>query len=75
MTGIHLQTIVDSDGTLILRGLPSLAGHRVDVFLREITATEPRTNRYPLHGKPLRYERPFDGVAQNDWNPDWDAGR
>nr|VFJ94358.1 MAG: hypothetical protein BECKLFY1418B_GA0070995_105712 [Candidatus Kentron sp. LFY]VFJ96342.1 MAG: hypothetical protein BECKLFY1418A_GA0070994_105813 [Candidatus Kentron sp. LFY] len=24
-------------------------------------------NRYPLRGKPLRYERPFDGVAESDW--------
>ncbi len=29
--------------------------------------THPAENQYPLRGKPLSYQQPFDGVAVEDW--------
>ena len=67
MVALHLQTVVAGDGTLTLHGMPSLAGHRVDVVVRDTASPRPEAARYPLRGKPLRYDRPFDGVAEADW--------
>ena len=67
MAAVHLQTMVGGNGTLTLRGLPSLAGHRVDVFVRDAAVTQSRIGKYPLRGRPLRYEKPFDSVAEADW--------
>ena len=71
MSAVHLQTVVGGDGTLTVRGLPSLAGHRVDVLVRDAPRAEAETDKYPLHGRPLRFEKPFDSVAEADW----EAGR
>ena len=67
MAAVHLQTVVGGDGTLTVRGLPSLAGHRVDVLVRDTPRAEGETDKYPLRGRPLRYEKPFDSVAETDW--------
>jgi hypothetical protein len=67
MAAVHLQTVVGGDGTLTLRGLPSLAGHRVDVLVRDAAVAAAPTAKYPLRGKRLRYEKPFDSVAEADW--------
>ena len=68
MAAVHLQTVVGGDGTLTLRGLPSLAGHRVDVLVRDAALAETGTDKYPLRGRPLRYEKPFESVAETDWD-------
>ena len=71
MAAVHLQTVVGGDGTLTVRGLPSLAGHRVDVLVRDAPLAESETDKYPHRGRPLRYEKPFESVAETDW----EAGR
>ncbi len=68
MAAVHVQAVVASDGTLTVHGLPSLAGHIVDVLVRDASRREAQTEKYPLHGKPLRYERAFDSVAEADWD-------
>lgn len=67
MAAVHVQTVVGGDGTLTVRGLPSLAGHRVDVFVRDTDPARQEADAHPLRGSPLRYEKPFDSVAQDDW--------
>ena len=67
MAALHLQAVVAGDGTLTLRGLPSLAGRLVDVVVRDAAGPQPQSAQYPLRGRPLRYERPFDSVAETDW--------
>ncbi len=69
MEAIHLQATVAEDGTLTVRGLPALAGRKVDVLVRDCSPRATRETRYPLRGKPLQYVDPFDSVAEEDWNP------
>ena len=68
MAAVHLQTTVATDGTLVVHGLPTLAGHKVDVLVRDCSPAPHRDTPYPLHGKPVHYVDPFDSVAQDDWN-------
>lgn len=68
MAAVHLQTTVRSDGTLTVRGLPTLAGHKVDVVVRDCAPGKRHGKRYPLKGTPVQYVRPFDGVAEDDWD-------
>ncbi len=67
MVDIHTQGKVSDDGILTIKGLPTLAGHIVEVTVRDRAIPEDQP-RYPLHGQPLRYERPFDSVAEEDWD-------
>jgi hypothetical protein len=67
MTALRLQTVVDKNGTLTLRGLPSLAGHKVDILVRDASVLKSGAERYPLRGRSLRYDKPFDSVAEADW--------
>jgi len=68
MAAVHLQTTVANDGTLTVNGLPTLAGHKVDVLVRDCLAERAGEARYPLHGKPVQYVDPFGSVAEEDWN-------
>jgi hypothetical protein len=67
MAAVRLQTVISSDGTLTLKGLPALAGHLVDVIVSDAKVAAAQDSKYPLRGKPLRYERPFDSVSEADW--------
>ena len=67
MAAIHVSGQVSDDGTLTIKGLPSLAGHKVEVIVRDRSAPQAKS-RYPLRGQPVHYERPFDGVAEGDWD-------
>ena len=66
MGPIHLQATVSGDGTLTIKGLPTLAGHQVEVTLEDRDRSSVN-GRYPLRGKPITYNKPFDSVAENDW--------
>ena len=67
MAAVHVQAVVGGDGTLTVRGLPSLAGHRVDVVVRDADTERQKPRIYPLRGCPLRYEKPFEAVAEDEW--------
>lgn len=60
---------IERPGELHLAELPFRAGDEVDVILlrRGGKRSEEPDKRYPLRGKPLRYDRPFDSVAEDDW--------
>lgn len=66
MQAYRVEKIVPRDKTLLLQGLPFPAGDTVEVL---IVRQRPRSgeNRYPLRGTPVEYERPFESVAENDW--------
>jgi hypothetical protein len=61
------ETIVSSDGTLTIAGLPFHAGDRVEVIVRDRLREQASGQRYPLRGKPIRYADPFESVAEEDW--------
>ncbi|NKB25841.1 MAG: hypothetical protein GKR87_16010 [Kiritimatiellae bacterium] len=69
MAGVHLQTVVSPDGTLTLRDLSLLAGHVVEVLVRDCSSDRKEmSERYPLRGTPVEYKHPFEGVAEGDWD-------
>jgi hypothetical protein len=69
MNAHHVETTVNMDGTLILRDLPFQPGKQVEVIILERAApiSSGEKDRYPLRGKPLQYQSPFDPVAEKEW--------
>ena len=61
-----VETTLQKDGTLTLTELPFHAGDSVKVILVPRTK-RPEGNPYPLRGKVIKYDRPFDPVAEEDW--------
>ena len=56
---VHVtETTVDPQGRVVLDHLPFHPGERVDVVVR---------SHDDLRGSVLRYEKPFDPVAEEDW--------
>ncbi len=67
MIAYRTDTIVDKDGTLTLKSLPFASGKKVQVIVlptEEKTASE---NRYPLHGKPYRFDNPTEPLDPELW--------
>lgn len=59
------KTKVTKDGKIAIK-LPFRAGHIVEVTVRDIDKKK-LDNPYPLRGLPYRYEKPFESVAEDDW--------
>lgn len=67
MQTFRAKVIVSKDGKLIIKS-PFHAGEKVDVIIMRQNKEKSTTDRYPLRGKPFRYEKPFDSVAEDDWD-------
>jgi len=67
MTAFHIETTVSSDGSLLLKRIPHLAGHTVEVIIKDKSSKKSVSGKYPLHGSVKHYDRPFEGVAEKDW--------
>jgi hypothetical protein len=76
MNAYKIETIVSEDGSLILKGLPFHMGDAVEVIILEKSPSQeekavveqPAPNLYPLRGKVLYYEEPFEpAVLAEDW--------
>jgi hypothetical protein len=63
----RIETVVSENRSLILRGLPFRPGERVEVVILSRPRRKVGKTRYPLRGKPIRYIRPFDSVAEDEW--------
>jgi hypothetical protein len=61
----RVETTVGDDGTLTLDDLPFRAGQQVEVLI--LPRADATAGRGPLHGTPVRYDRPFDPVADDEW--------
>lgn len=68
MVSIYKQMRVKKDGTLLIKGLPELAGHKVDVIVRDKDKARTRPTNFPLRGIPIELIDPFGSVAEKDWN-------
>lgn len=64
---VQVETTIEKAGELHLEKLPFGAGERVEVIVLARPARGHAGDRYPLRGEPLRYERPTDPVAEEDW--------
>lgn len=64
----RVETVVSEQGVLTVRGLPFRKGEKVEVIILSPVRHSAKTTRYPLRGKVIRYDGPFDGVAEDDWD-------
>ena len=74
MNAHKIETVLNEDGTLTLRGLPFRAGDTVEVIIldhssqQEQGLNQPDKNLYPLRDtQPYRYDDPTEPVALDDW--------
>ncbi|NOX62262.1 MAG: hypothetical protein GXP42_10030 [Chloroflexi bacterium] len=63
----RVETMVLDNRTLVIKGLPFEAGEEVEVIVRRREESKKRHQRYPLRGAPIRYEKPFESVAETEW--------
>ena len=68
MKTYRISTVVGEDGTVTIVNLPFHEGEELEVILRPRNGREDRARVYPLRGEPVEYHKPFDGVAEGDWD-------
>ena len=61
------ETLVERNGTIILRDLPFHAGDKVVVVITTRSPSTIQPTAYSLRGLPVEYKNPFEPVAENDW--------
>lgn len=62
MQAYRTETVVSEDGSLVLKKVPFQAGDEVEVIVLAREQDNGPEERYPLRGKPIRYDRPTDPV-------------
>ena len=67
MATFKTKANVADNGSLTVVGLPFKPGEKVEVTIEPIEEARDKKDRYPLRGKPYKYNRPFEGVALDDW--------
>jgi hypothetical protein len=67
MATYRAQATIVHDGKLTLEGMPFHPGDKVEVLVRGEESSKPGTKWYPLRGQPIRYDRPFESVAEDAW--------
>ena len=67
MKAHRIETVLNQDGILNLADLPFHAGDAVEVIILPCRKKSAAQNRYPLHGTQIKYVRPTDPVAEEDW--------
>ena len=67
MATFKTKADVADNGSLTVVGLPFKSGERVEVTIEPIEEARDEKDRYPLRGKPYKYDRPLEGVALDDW--------
>jgi hypothetical protein len=68
MQKYHIETVISEEGVLNIKGLPLHRGEKVEVIVKTKSHDKNKKNPYPLHGKPIFYNAPFDSIAENDWD-------
>jgi hypothetical protein len=67
MRAYRVEKTLSEDGVLELRALPFRAGETVKVIILSREGKVYEAQDFPLKGKVLRYEKPTEPVAQDDW--------
>lgn len=64
MQAYRIETVVEKDGSLVLRDVPIQAGEQVEVIV--LVRDHFRGNeKYPLRGLPVHYDAPTEPVAES----------
>ena len=66
------EAIVRDDGSLVVTGAPFQPGDRVEVIILGTPGTVESKGKYPLLGKPYRFDRPTDPAVDES---EWEASR
>jgi hypothetical protein len=67
MRAYRVEKTLSEDGVLELRALPFRTGEIVEVIILSREDKMCEAQDFPLRGKVLRYEKPTEPVAQDDW--------
>ncbi len=67
MIAHRIETTIGEDSSLTLPNLPFKAGASVEVIILECTGSKMDVRQNPMWGVPIKYERPFEPVAVEDW--------
>jgi hypothetical protein len=67
MRAYRIEKTLAEDGALELRALPFRAGEIVEVIILSREDKVCEAQEFPLKGKVLRYDKPTEPVAQDDW--------
>ncbi|HMC67272.1 MAG TPA: hypothetical protein VKI65_20220 [Gemmataceae bacterium] len=67
MKPFKTEAVLTEDGTLTLHGLPFKPGAKLEVIIFEKAQPSSTTDEFPLRDSVLRYERPNDPVAEDEW--------
>jgi hypothetical protein len=67
MQAYRVETIVQEDGSLIVKDLPFHSGEAVEVIFLPQRSTVTQPKAYPLRGRKVVYHEPFKPVAESDW--------
>lgn len=67
MNAHRIETIVGNDKTVILKDLPFDEGKEVEVIVLEKKIISDSQNKYSLQGTLIKYDAPFEPVAEEDW--------
>ncbi|MBI2928897.1 MAG: hypothetical protein HYY24_24810 [Verrucomicrobia bacterium] len=65
MTSYYTEAVVEAEGHLTLQHLPFARGQPVQILIA--ARGESATDLVPLKGSVVRYDRPFEAVADADW--------
>ena len=65
MRTFYAETVLQQDGRLILERLPFARGEAVQVYLA--AHEHSGADSFSLRGTVVRYEKPFEPVAEDDW--------
>ncbi|MFN8487537.1 MAG: hypothetical protein U0350_08100 [Caldilineaceae bacterium] len=68
MQAYRLETVVPANGELQLKLLPFSPGEAVEIIVLSLDKSEPQKEHFPLANSVLKYEDPFEAVAEDDWN-------
>lgn len=63
---MRIKRHLDSE-TLHVPEARELLGKDVEIIIREVESQIETKERYPLRGSVLRYDDPFEPVAEQDW--------
>ena len=67
MIAYRTNSIVDNDGTLTVKSLPFASGRKVQVIVLPAEEKAESDNRYPLRGKPYRFDNPTEPIDPELW--------
>lgn len=68
MQTLRFETTVPQDGELRLRVAPFRPGDGVEVIVLPLRRDPRAADDFPLANTVLKYEDPFEPVAQDDWD-------